>query len=427
MPDTVADARFRQDFYEALGTEPLAPGGRRAPHWHPRLYPLGDDPLVAVADALTGPQSVQLVAGVRGTGRGWGLGALAEVLRSQQDIVVRVDLTTALSRRTPLAHLEVQVALQGCVDDALMDGPLHGALPGLSTWDRVSCLLPRGGARARPFAGGRVQRLLAASPTGGGRLAEALAGQEGEVGAALLQRHDDMLRALWQRRGPEARLVVIVEGADRLGPTGAIDPLCPGGGGRLLLAHGGVFAMPDTHVVVVAAPSSWWMRESLHLTLPGARVHWWPAVPLWDPSGAPDDARVAGLIELVHRFGNTERLIGDAAAWRDLVLASGGHLGSLLRLVREAVLAWGRDLQDHDLVAQVLRRARTGVRARLDPARVDVLGRVQRGEPLALDAHSLPGAPALQLLEEGLILGLAGESTGHDLALRTHPLCPELS
>ena len=34
------------------------------------------------------------------------------------------------------------------------------------------------------------------------------------MGAALLQRHDDMLRALWQRRGPEARLVVIVEGKE---------------------------------------------------------------------------------------------------------------------------------------------------------------------------------------------------------------------
>jgi len=427
VPDNVADTRFRQDFYEALGKEPLAPGDRGAPHWHPRLYPQGDDPLVAVAEALTGPQSVQLVAGVRGTGRGSGLGALAEVLRSQQDIVVRVDLTTALSRRTGLAHLEVQVALQGCVDDALLDGPLQGALPGLSTWDRVSRLLPRGGARARPFAGERVQQLLAASPTGGGRLAEALAGQEGDVGAALLQRHDDILHALWQRRGPEARLVVIVEGLDRLGPTGAIDPLSHGGNGRLLLGHGGVFAMPDTHVVVVASPSSWWMRESLQLTLPGARVHWWPAVPLADAEGVPDDARVAGLMELVQRFGDTERLLGKSSAWRDLVLASGGHLGSLLGLVRDTVLAWGAGLEDHDLVRQVLRRARTGVRARLDPAQVDVLARVQRGEPLAHDALGLPTGPALQLLDQGLILGHAGASTGHDLALRSHPLCPELT
>lgn len=399
------EREFRKRLYRSLGVE--GAGGRRVPaasraaSWQRGLYLEGAEPVYQLALAIrsAGPQSVQVVAGARGTGLAQGLRALADELDPAGGLVVEVDLARVLPHQVPPSGLEVQVALHLLLDEAM-----HAQLPelaaaGLEAGARIARLLPRGGGRSQPFEAGRVRALLGTAPTGGSRLANALAGQEAEARARLLERFDDLLEALRRLRGPEARLVVVVQGLGRLGQPGAEGVLNPGRAPRLFLAHGGVLALPEAHVVVAAPAELWWARTTLEATLTACRVHWWPAVP------APDGEVLDTLISLVAGPEDATRLLPERAAWEELARASGGHLARFEELVRECVLEYAEDQPGTVRVARVLRQARSRTRASVDAPRRKALQRLRALGVLPFDAQGIPTRPALDLMDQGLVLG----------------------
>ena len=398
----------RRILYTALAPGPLAADGEADPRQVPGLHPPGSDPVRAILEDLdrAGPQAVELIAGARGAGRHSGLHALARELAHREQVVVRVDIAQTLPASSSLRPEEVHVALVGGIDDALTRTSLAQAVPGPSTWERVARLLPRRLGRQLRWSGEQVRSLLLSGPIGGQRLGLLLAGAGGDLRAALDARFDDLLAAIRRSRGAQARLVVLLEGLDRLGVAPESDHLEAGSVLHLLLSRGQLFALPETHLIALVPAVAAWASPALGREIPCSRLRWWPTPPLRGADGQVDEARVAALMELARRRGEWSALGIEPEELRPLILASGGHLGHLVGMLQDLVLRAAPGLSAAGLVAATRRRREAELVAGLRPEQRVLIERILEGGPLPIGPSGLPPQGICELLHAGALLDI---------------------
>lgn len=104
---------------------------------------------------------------------------------------------------------------------------------------------------------------------------------------------------------------------------------------RVFRSHSEKLKLPNVHVVYTAPP--WLKFKAPGIDQMYATYKQIPCVPVRRRDGVVNEAGVDLLIEVVSRRGDWRELFGDnREAIREICLASGGYLRSLLAMVREA-------------------------------------------------------------------------------------------
>ncbi len=143
---TDADFRaFQKRFFQALRDRPLDVNRPEDELLYEPLHDPAHDPVERLHDTIefSVGESVQLVAGFRGTGKTTEFSRLERRLWRSDHLVIRVDLDEYLDLTSPVDITDFLLVLSGAVGDRLQDerllGPGVGALHDF--WERAARLL----------------------------------------------------------------------------------------------------------------------------------------------------------------------------------------------------------------------------------------------------------------------------------------------
>jgi len=348
----MADPHFLRDFYRALADRPLEPDDG----WYVDLY---HDPALAPADPVqqlaTGIEwadgwSTQLFSGFRGTGKSTELRRLrAQLQRDPNTRVVLCDMSETLNLSTPVAIADFLIAVAGAFGDALRtDEVLLGADPSLPTyWERVVGFLTRSSIDLRglslrsPDGVVGLQANIRQDPTFRDRLRERM---EGHLGALVDDVHDYLARgvaALRERWGTQTRVVLLLDSIEQIrGTTIGTAEGVYASVEALFGNHAASLRFRDLHVVYTVPP--WLKIRSPGIAGVYGNMQLLPCVRVRTRDGRPDPVALDALERLVRRRGDWKQLLGERERLDRLVLASGGYLRDLFRLL-QSVLRLARD------------------------------------------------------------------------------------
>ncbi len=291
-------------------------------------------------------RTAQLVTGPRGSGKSTELLRLKKRFEEIGYQVAYIDLLAYVNRSTSVDIIEILIALALGVADV---SDRAEAPSGESTqwrarfqdWfnrlvDSTSASLQIGPARA----GFDLASLLRESPDFLTRLRQQLAFHIPRLHAEV----DEFIRSVADDRvvpgGPG--FVVIVDSLEKLRGTTSNNADVQASVERLFVHHGALLRFDAFHAIYT-------VPVHLKFTNPGAlglfngSVRMVPILKVHDQNGADLEETIAELVELVGRRIKSELLLGDPELLRKIILASGGHIRDLLRIVREVInLAFGR-------------------------------------------------------------------------------------
>ena len=337
---------------------------------HPALAPT--DPVAHLRQVIEWSplESVQLFSGFRGTGKSTELRRLKAELESEGGtLVVLCDMGSVLNLTTPVDVSDFLLAVAGAFGDALDAPELLGQDPRREGyWTRFSAFMTRTlvdvnelNLSAEPGGVGLALKAnLKADPTFRQRLQERMKGHLGALVADVRAFVQDCVKALQNRHGTDRRVVLLLDSIEQIRGTAVNATEVTSSLVVLFHGHADKLALPYLHVVYTVPP---WLK----IKEPGvSRLYngaWWiPCVKVRDRDGNPCAEGLDTLREVIKRRGDWRRLLGDEAALDELILASGGYLRDLFRLLQHALLRGpGRTLplsaEQRHLAIQELRNA----------------------------------------------------------------------
>lgn len=347
MTDDLRDVQRR--FFRALRDRPLDLSDPADEALYEPLYEGRHDPVVRLHDTIdfSVGESVQLIAGFRGTGKTTEFSRLEARLWKADYLVIRVDLDHYLDLHSPIGIADFLLALSGAISDVLLDerllGPRDGAAK--SFWRRVGKLLggielQGGGAGVGPVS---MSVALKVDRTFRQRVREVLANQLPRLVSEVREHHRDVLDALRSRWGEDTRLVVIVDSLEHLrGQVGQTEAVARSVQ-DLLYGHARHLQLPSTHMVLSVPAFLALQADNLAAQYVNGAVQAWTSVQVTDRSGLPRVENIARLRRLVSRRGDWRRILPNQDALDRLVLGSGGYLRDLLNMMIEAIHVAGVD------------------------------------------------------------------------------------
>ncbi len=364
MPDpSLRD--LQRSFFRALRDRPLDVSDPKDAALYEPLHDEAHDPVMRLFDSIdfSEVQSVQLVAGFRGTGKTTEFSRLEKVLWEADFVVIRVDLDDYLDMNSPVEVSDFLLVLAGAISDVLEDERLLGAGRAKLTefWDRAKTLLESELTVAPSFRGpgGVSLRVgLKGNPSLRRRIREALQGRLPRLVQEVRAYHDEVLAALRERHGDTTRLVVIIDSLEHLRGTGESVETVRRSVEELFITHGNHIGLPETHMVLSVPPLLALKAERLQAAFVNGAVQAWPAWQVQRRDGSPNEDVVGRLVALVERRGPWRAILPDRGALEQLILASGGYIRDLLNMLIEAIHLAGRGVtQDTaDRVVAVVRR-----------------------------------------------------------------------
>jgi hypothetical protein len=390
-----------------------------------KLYePLHDDdhdPVTRLFDTIefSEDESVQLVAGFRGTGKTTELSRLEMKLWENGYHVIRVDLDQYVDMHSAVDIRDFLMILAGAISDRLTDDRLLGASEGIQKnfWERVRGILPSGvevkEATARTPVGD-LKMAFRSDPSFRERVRNAFSGRLAELVGQVRAHHEGVLKALSARAGKDVRLVVILDSLEHLRGTIETSEGVRRSVEELFFTHADQIGLPDTHMVL-SVPAFLVLRaDNLAAQFVNGAVQTWPAYRVTDRSGQRTPV-VDRMIRLVSKRGNWQRILPDQEALEKLILASGGHLRDLLNMLIEALHLAGRGVTADaaDKVVNVQRRAYLP----LYKEEVDVLRRIAESRDVR-QITTKEQEYLLRFLDSGLVLCYMNDDFWYDV----HPL-----
>ncbi len=343
------DERFLRAHFNRF--DPLS-DAHKAAHYLPlytdrRLSPT--DPIHELLVPITwgAAESYQLFTGFSGTGKTTELRRLQRELTAEGApfVVLHIDTKRYLNLDTPIDVSDFLFAAAGAVDEALAaSDKLTAPVSGRSGWTRMGEFLTRTTVNLAELSlsgepagvGASLKLNLHADPSFKQRLQEKMAGHLG----ALTDEVHDFFRECVQRikaaYGPEWQLVVLFDSLEQLRGTGANAREVEASAVILFQVHAEKLHLPGLHVIYTVPP---WLKIRAPAVAAGfTGAQQIPCVKVRDLDGAPWRPGIDALIQLVAmRMPDWHRLFGGAAPLEDLILASGGYLRDLLRLVQAAI------------------------------------------------------------------------------------------
>jgi hypothetical protein len=346
-----ADSEFLRRFYQDLSDRPLDPVVDQ------RLYvPLYADRSSAPTDPVDELQatiewsavdSAQLFSGFRGTGKSTELRRLKRGLEQGGSVVVLCDMKEYVNMTTPVDVSDFLLAAAGAFGDELAKDPdlLGESVIAEGYWTRFWAFLSRTrvelnevglSVKAEPAGVGaraQIKLNLKNDPTFREVLQQRL---KGHLGALVKDVHaffGECILALRRRhKNEELRVVMLLDSVEQIRGTsinaGAVAEALE----TLFEGHADKLRIPSLHVVYTVPP---WLK----IKAPGVAALYSnsqmiPCVKVRHQNGQPCNAGLNELEQIVRKRGDWARLLGERAALDELLLASGGYLRDLFRLLQ---------------------------------------------------------------------------------------------
>ncbi|XXT18507.1 hypothetical protein WME94_50585 [Sorangium sp. So ce429] len=390
-----------------------------------KLYePLHDDdhdPVKRLFDTIefSEDESVQLVAGFRGTGKTTEFSRLERDLWEAGYLVVRVDLDEYVDMHSAVDIRDFLLILAGAISDKLTDERLLGVSEGLqrSFWERVRGFLPTA-VEAKEITAktpiGDLKLAFQSDPSFREGIRKAFAGRLAELVDQVRMHHAGVLKALAARAGRPVRLVVILDSLEHLRGTMDTDEGVRRSVEELFLTHASHIGLKDTHMVLSVPAFLVLQADNLAAQFVNGAVQAWPAYRVTDRSGSRT-AVVDRMVALVSKRGDWKRILPDQAALERIILASGGHLRDLLNMLVEALHLAGKGVSPNmaEKVLNVARRAYLP----LYKDEIDVLRRIAESRDVR-QITTKEQEYLLRFLDSGLVLCYMNDDFWYDV----HPL-----
>lgn len=277
--------------------------------------------------------TTQLVSGTAGSGKTTELYRLKGTLEEAGFTVVLVNILKFVNPSYPIDITELLIALGLAVDEQLPKKAPAGEQGGFAT--RLQHLLRRATASVGSD-GIDLRRELRSSEPFVTELRRTLALRSRDL--------SDEVAAFFQRlvrenkaRHPDSRgVVMIVDGLGNLRGTTENDRQVQASVQRLLTYHSDKLRFRSHHMVY-AAPASLMLAPSRSLPYDGP-VHVSPIPQVRDRAGRQVDEAMARMAEVVQRRVPRDQLLESQSLLDDVILASGGHLRDLLRILQQAII-----------------------------------------------------------------------------------------
>ncbi len=354
------DRAYLKRFFQAVADAPLEAGDPRYVALYEDNKLADDDPVELLARAIefSPGESVQLLSGFRGTGKSTELRRLEKRLVEAGYQVVLVDIADYVNLSTPIDITDFLMAIAGAFGDSL-ERPEHlGKDPKhQGYWTRFAAFLQRTHIEIPEVSvaeGVALKANLKSDPTFKERLQQRMAGHLGALVADVHRFFEDCVRLLKDRHGEDVEVVLLVDSAERIRGTSANASDVHSSVETLFVGHADKLKLPYLHVIYTVPPYLKVRSANLGALYDAGAVQIFPAVKLrYRTTG---EAYVAGLDALkrvvtARAEGDWARLLGTEARLKRLVLASGGHLRDLLRLISE-VIRRARELPVDDTVIE---------------------------------------------------------------------------
>jgi hypothetical protein len=335
---------FQKRFFQALRDRPLDVSDPADAALYEPLHDKAHDPVRRLYDTIefSVGESVQLVAGFRGTGKTTEFSRLEQHLWGADHLVIRVDLDDYLDLYSPVDITDFLLVLAGAIGDRLRDERLLGWKEGVKRgfWGRAKDLLSPSlalestGMTAGPLS---LQLGLKADPTVRKRVREALKGQIPRLVQEVRLYHEQTLGFLRDKWGQDTRLVVIVDSLEHIRGTSVTARDVYASVQDLFFGHARHLQLPSTHMVLSVPAFLALQADNLAAQFANGAVQVWSSCRVRNRDGTPDRDTVDRLVRLVERRGEWQRVLPDRTALEKVILGSGGYLRDLLNMLIEAI------------------------------------------------------------------------------------------
>ncbi|MCB9544699.1 MAG: hypothetical protein H6706_02250 [Myxococcales bacterium] len=336
----MTDRDRRQRFFREMADVPLNPED-------PRYYPLYEDQSDVVLRLketilFSEGESAQLLSGYRGAGKSTELRRLRSELGAEDYTVVLIDVEDYLDLHTPIDITDFLLALCGALaekltDEALLpESPARAAL-GQRLWGFVTGTIVT--LKDVSLAGMKVE--LKSNPLFRQEVQKALGTSLGAFAREVRGFVAECVLALEAAR-PGTALVVLVDSVEHARGTNETEARVHESLERLFADHDDKLKLPSTHVIYTVPP---WLRIRRPnigspysgaglLTLPAQKVRAY----VDDGDGQPYAPGIERLVQLVGKRTDWSVVLGDRDALEELILATGGHLRDLVRVLQTVAL-----------------------------------------------------------------------------------------
>jgi predicted ATPase len=367
---TLDDRALLKQAYQEVADEPLEPGEAR--YVDLTAARGGEDPVLLMARtiALSPRQSVQLFSGFPGTGKTTELKRLRRALAHQGHDVVLVDAEEYLSTSKPIDVPEILLALV----DATMNAHFDTEPPTPAVWSELVSYCWESSVAERLKAEPTVWQHLAKSRTRRDLVEEVHA-----------------FFAKWsKKRGASndpSELVIIMDSLDHF-RSASLDGATAGPIDAIFTRAADEIALPGVHLVLTVPPSVRLRASSAGVSSRWGAVTTIPAVSVRGAGGKLQSGSLDALRSVVAKRVDVARLFADVAHLDRWILASGGNLRDLLRLVREGVRSAGGAPLDPGAIDAAIERIRAEFPP-LDEPDVTRLAQIAETHRLVLDAAAM--------------------------------------
>lgn len=342
---------YLKEFFRALQTRPIGPDNPFYVDLYANHELAPSDPVATLAQTIrwSDGESRQLFSGFRGTGKSTELRRLKARLEDDGHAVFLCDMQDYLNLTTAVDVSDFLISVAGAFGEAVdedatarlaAEGGTAGSVVLGSYYDRLQALLGRlqvdvglSGA-AGPVD---VKVNLKQDPSFRKTLQRALEGRLGRLVDDVRQFVAELIeRVRSVRHDPACSVVLILDSLEQIRGTSVNDREVTDSLVNLFQGHADKLGFADLHVVYTVPP---WLK----IHSPGITTQYSGAVtiPCVKVKAREDDARfepgIAALRDLVGRRGDWIRLYGTEAAFDPVVLASGGYLRDLFRLVQQCL------------------------------------------------------------------------------------------
>ena len=335
---------FLRTFFQQVVDAPLDPASDRryVPLYGDGAEAIGEDPVELLARAIewSPGESVRLLSGFRGTGKSTELRRLRSRLRGAGYHVALIDMRSYVNLSTPVDVSDFLIALAGATGEALADKEILGSnATREGYWTRAVSFITKTKIDFSDVSPGFIKANLKSDPTFLQQLQVRMAGHLGALVAHVRAFFEDCVKDLKKQHGDEAELVLLVDSVDHIRGTLANALDVQASIETLFASHADKLRLPNVHVVYTVPPYLKVRYPKLGTLYGAGAVQIFPAIKIrYEETGGEHDGGIQALRRVVAGRGDVVRLFGEGDLLRRVVLASGGHLRDLLRLVSEVLL-----------------------------------------------------------------------------------------
>jgi len=424
----MVEPAFRENqkaFFQSLRDRPLDLLEAKDRALYEPLHDDEHDPVRRLRDTIdfSGNESVQLVAGFRGTGKTTEFSRLEKDLWENGYLVIRVNLDEYVDMHSSVDIRDFLLIVTGAISDKLTSEKLLGKDKGLekSFWERIQGIIPTGVQMKEATVKTPAADLKIALQSDADfreRVRNAFAGRLEKLVTDVREHHAKVLEALRSRYGAQVKLVVILDSLEHLRGSLERAEMVRRSVEEMFFTHGQRIGLPETHMIISVPAFLAVKADNLAAQFMNGKVEAWPAYRVVDRKGQRTDV-VDRIVKLVKRRGRWDLMLPNLAALEQIIVASGGHLRDLFNMLMEAIHLASRGVSPNaaEKVASVARRAYMP----LFKEEIAVLRRVAQTQGL----HELEDREreyVLRFLDSGLLLCYLNDDFWYDV----HPLVKDV-